>query len=141
MFACYRPILNFNIGYTKAETSLFFILEGGMFWLIVRVIFTVFNINIPFFVSWKPYAMLVQLACHRWSTNLLDVNLIEENKLDGCQRRELLFIVPGWFITYFHILTFEKNEQYGEDEMSQAVVFLYVFAFNFALTLYPLELY
>ena len=33
----------------------------------------------------------------------------------------------------------KKNEQYGEGEMSQAVVFGYVFAFNFSLTLSPLE--
>ena len=40
---------------------------------------------------------------------------------------------------YFQFLPFVNNEQYGEGEMSQAVVFVYVFAFNFALTLSPLE--
>ena len=31
------------------------------------------------------------------------------------------------------------NEQYGEGEMSRVVVFVYVSAFNFALTISPLE--
>ena len=47
LFACYRPIFTFNLGYTQAEPSLLFILEGGLFRLIVRVIFTGFNINFP----------------------------------------------------------------------------------------------
>ena len=34
-FACYRPILTFNLCYTEAEPSLLFILEGGLFCLIV----------------------------------------------------------------------------------------------------------
>ena len=38
-----------------------------------------------------------------------------------------------------HILHFLNNEQYGESEMSQAVVFVYFFSFNFALTLSPQE--
>ena len=38
-----------------------------------------------------------------------------------------------------HLLPFIKDEQYGEGEMSQDVVFVYVFAFNFALNLYPQE--
>ena len=138
-FACYHPIFTFYLGYTEEEPSLLFILEGGLLRLIVRVIFTVFNINIPFFISWKPYVVFVHLACNRWSTNLLDMDLIKENKLGGCQRWKLLFVVTGWFMTYFRLLPFVKNEQHGEGEMSQAVVFIYVFAFNFALTIYPLE--
>ena len=31
------------------------------------------------------------------------------------------------------------NEQYGEGEMSQVVVFVYVSVFNFTLALFPLE--
>ena len=62
----------------------------------------------------------------------------EENDLGGCQIWKLFFVVPGWFIPYFHLLPFVNNEQYGEGEMSQVVVFVYVFAFNFALTLFPL---
>ena len=140
MFACYRPIFTFGIGYTDAEPSLLFILEGGLFRLIVRVIFTGFNINFPFFVSWKPYVVFVHLACHRWSTNLLDVDLIEENELGGCQRWKLFFVVPGCFMPYFHLLYFVNNEQYVEGEISQVFVFMYVFTFNFALTISPLEL-
>ena len=34
---------------------------------------------------------------------------------------------------------FINNEQYGEVEMSQVVVFVYVFALNFTLTISPLE--
>ena len=40
---------------------------------------------------------------------------------------------------YFHLLLFVNNKQYGEGEIIQAVVFVYVFAFNFELTLFPLE--
>ena len=40
---------------------------------------------------------------------------------------------------YFHLLPFVNNKQYGEGEMSQAVVFAYFFSFNFALTLSPRE--
>ena len=40
-------------------------------------ILTIFNINIPFFISWKLNVVFVHLACHRWSTNLLDVDLIK----------------------------------------------------------------
>ena len=107
--------------------------------MIVCAIFTVLKINIPLFISWKPYVVLVQLACHRWPTNLLDVDLIEENKLGGCQRCTLFFVVSRRFMSYFYLSPFENNEQYGEGEMSQAVVFVYVFVFNFALTLSFLE--
>ena len=34
---------------------------------------------------------------------------------------------------YFHLITFVNNKQYGESEMSQVVVFVYIFAFNFHL--------
>ena len=125
LFACYRPVLNFDLGYTKAEPSLLFILEGGCFWLIVSVLFTGFNINLPFFISWKPYVEFVHLACNRCSTNLLDVNLNKENDLGGCQRRKLFLVVPGWFMPYFHLLPFVNNEKYGEGEMSQVGVFVY----------------
>ena len=42
-------------------------------------------------------------------------------------------------LAHFHLLPFVNNKQYGEGEMIQSVVFLYVFAFNFALTLSPQE--
>ena len=106
-----------------------FILEGGLFGLIVRVIFTIFNINIPFFISWKPNVVLFHLDCHRWSNNLLDVKLIEVNNLGWCQTRNLFFVVPVWFMTYFHLLPFFNDKQYGEGEMSQAVVIVYFFLF------------
>ena len=109
--------------------------------MIVRVIFTVLNINIPFFISWKPYVLFVHLACHMWSTNLMDVDLIEENELSGCQRWKFFFVIPGWFMPYLHLLPFVNNEQYGEGETSRFLVFVYVFAFNFALTLSPLEVH
>ena len=40
---------------------------------------------------------------------------------------------------YFHLLPFANKEQYEEGEMSQAVVFVYVFAFNFSLALFNQE--
>ena len=40
---------------------------------------------------------------------------------------------------YFRLLLLVNNEQYEEGEMSQAVVFVYIFAFNFAPTISPLE--
>ena len=92
-----------------------------------------------FFIYLKPYVVFVLLDFHRWSTNLLDVDLIEENKIGGCQRQKLFFVVPGWFMPYFHLPPFVNNEQYGEGEMSRVVVFIYVSAFSFALTLSPLE--
>ena len=42
---------------------------------------------------------------------------------------------------YLHLLQFVNTEQHGEDEMIQAVVFVYVFVFNFALNLSSLEVY
>ena len=92
-----------------------------------------------FFISWKPYVVFVHLACHRWSTNLLDVDLIEENKLDGCQRWKFFFVVPGWLVPYFYLLPFVNNKQYGEVGMSRVVVFVCAFAFYFSLHLSPLE--
>ena len=41
-------------------------------------------------------------------------------------------------MSYLHLLPFVNNEQYGEDEMSWFVLFVYVFAFNLALNLSPL---
>ena len=38
-------------------------------------------------------------------------------------------------MTYFHLLPFVKNEQYGEGEMNQAVVFVYLFSFHLILHL------
>ena len=96
LFACYHPILTINIGYTKAEDSLLFIPEGRISWLIVCVIFTCFIINVTLFISWKVYVVFVQLACHMWSTNLLDVELTKENELGGCQILKLFFVAPGW---------------------------------------------
>ena len=40
---------------------------------------------------------------------------------------------------YFHLPPFVNNKQYGEVEMSQAVVFVHVFSFNSKLTLSPME--
>ena len=40
---------------------------------------------------------------------------------------------------YFHLLPFVNNKEYGEGEMIQAIVFVYIFAFNFTLALSPLE--
>ena len=40
---------------------------------------------------------------------------------------------------YFHLLPYVTNEKYGEGEMSRVVVFFYVFAFNFSLTIFYLE--
>ena len=40
---------------------------------------------------------------------------------------------------YFHLLPLANNKQYGEGEMSRVVVYVYIFAFNFALTISPLE--
>ena len=47
LFTCYHPIFTFDIGYTKSEYSLLFILEGGIFRLIVRVIFTSLTSMLP----------------------------------------------------------------------------------------------
>ena len=107
--------------------------------MIICVISTIFNINIPLFISWKLYVLVVHLACHRWSTNLLDAYLIEENELGGCQRWKLVFFIPGWFMPYLHLLPFVNKKQYEEGKMSKAVAFVYVFAFNFAPTLSPQE--
>ena len=108
--------------------------------MIVPVIFTVFNINIPFFIFLKPYVVFVHLAYHRWSTNLLDVDLIEENDLGGCQRWKLFFVFPVWFMPYLRVLPFVNKKLYGEGEMSQAVVFVYVIELNFSLTISLLRL-
>ena len=107
--------------------------------MIFCVIFTGFNINIPSFVSWKPYVVFVHLDCHMWSTNLLDVDLIKEDDLGGCHIWKLFFVVPGWFMPYLYLPPFGNNEQYVDGEMSQVIVFVYVFSFNFSLTLSPLE--
>ena len=40
---------------------------------------------------------------------------------------------------YFHLLPFVNNEKYGEGEISQVVVFVYVFVFNYALIISPLK--
>ena len=74
-----------------------------------------------------------------WSTNLTHVERIEEKELSGYHIWKLFFVVLGWFMPYFHVLHFVNNEQYGEGGISRVVVFVYVFAFNFALTLSPLE--
>ena len=63
----------------------------------------------------------------------MDVDLIKENKLYGCHRRNLFFVIPGWDMTYFHLLSLVIDEQYGEDEMIQFDVFVYIFAFIFHL--------
>ena len=107
--------------------------------MIVRVIFTGFHIHFLLFISWKPYVVFFHQAYHRWSTNFLDVEIIEENDVGGCQTWKFFFVILGWFMPYFHLLPFLINEQYGEGEMSRVFVFVYVFAFNFALTLSSLE--
>ena len=64
----------------------------------------------------------------RWRSNL-------SNLLD----MKLFFVVSGLFMPYFHLPPFVKNEQCGEGEMSQDVVFVYFIFFLSALTLSPLE--
>ena len=109
--------------------------------MIVCVVFTGFNINVPFFIYWKLYVVFVQLYCHRWSTKLLDVELVEENDLDGCQRWKLFFVVPGQFMTYFDLLSFVNNKQYGEGEMSLSTFPHSSYRVDFATPLYPLEVF
>ena len=70
----------------------------------------------------------------------MDVDLIKENKLGGCQIRKFFFVVPVWDMPYFHLLPFVISKQYVEVEMSRVVVFFYIAEFNFAPTIYPLEL-
>ena len=84
--------------------------------------------------------MFNKLAYRRWSTDLLDVEIIKENKLGGFQRWKLFFFVPGWFMSYFHLLPFVDNGKYVEGEMSQFFFFAYFFALNFALNISPMEL-
>ena len=114
LFACYCPFFTSNLGYTKAESSLLFIIEVGLFRLIVCVIFTPFHINVTVFISWKPYVMLVTFTCRRCSTDVLYVDLIKEKKLGRRQRRKLFFVIPGWDMIFFHLFLFVINEQYGE---------------------------
>ena len=84
LFSCYHPIFTFDIVYTGRIFSLISSWRWT-FQFVVRTIFTGCNINVPIFFPWKPYSVLVKLACHRWSTDLLDMDLIEENKLGRCQ--------------------------------------------------------
>ena len=102
--ACYRPLFNFDLGQTKAESSLLFILKGRLFWLIVYIIFNPFNINVTVFISWKSYVIFITFTCSRCPTELLDVELIKENKLGIFQRRKLLSVIPGWYMPCFHLL-------------------------------------
>ena len=104
--SCYLTFFTFYLGHTKVESSLLFVLEGRLFWLIVCVIFTTFNINVILFISWKPYVMPVKLTCRRWSTDLLDVDLIKENKLGGCHRGKLFLVIPLWYMPCLHIPPF-----------------------------------
>ena len=83
---------------------------------------------------------LFHLACPRWFTNLLDVDLIEEKRAGWMSDMEVGFVIPGWFMPYFHLLTFGNSKQYGEGEMSRFIVFVYVFVFNLALALSSKEL-
>ena len=76
------------------------------------------------------------LVCHSWSTDLLDVDLIKENDLDGSQIWKLFFFIPVWFMSYFHLLSLVNYKQYGEGEMSRVVVFVNVLVFNFSLTIF-----
>ena len=62
--------------------------------------------------------MFVTFTCRGWSTDLLDVDLIKEDKLGIFQRRKLFFVIPGWDMPCFRLLPFVINEQYGEGEMS-----------------------
>ena len=48
--------------------------------------------------------------------------------------------VPGWFMSYFHLPPLLDNLKYVEGKISQFFVFVYFFAFNFALNISPLEL-
>ena len=67
--------------------------------------------------------MFITFTCIRWSTEFLDVDPIEENKLGRYHKRMLLFFLPGWYMPHFHLLPFVINKRYGEGEMSRVVVF------------------
>ena len=106
--------------------------------MIVCVIFTFFNIFVPLFISCKPYVMFVDPTCWMWSSNLLYLDLIEENELGGFERKNLFFVIPVSYMPYFLLLPFVIIKQYGEGEISRCVVFVYVLVFNFILTIFPL---
>ena len=76
--ACYSPFFTFDVGYTEVESSLLLLLEGRLFWLIVRVMFTDFNINVPVVIYWKPYVMFIKFTSRKWSYEFLDVKLTEK---------------------------------------------------------------
>ena len=42
---------------------------------------------------------------------MFNVELTEENKLSRCQRRKLLFVVPGWEMPNFHLHPFLINKK------------------------------
>ena len=103
---CYYTILfTFYLSYTKTKFTLKLIIKGYPFWLIVCVINTYFHIHSPFFISWKKNLFVLPTWC-RWSANLFDLKLVKEYKLDGCQWRNLGFVVTGWYMPYFHLYPF-----------------------------------
>ena len=83
--------------------------------------------------------MFITFTCRRCSTELLDVELIEEKKLGRCQGSKLLFVLPLWDIPHFYLIPFLINKQYVEGEILRVIVFVYVFSFNLALTTFPME--
>ena len=70
---------------------------------------------------------------------MLDMNISKENELGVCQRCKLFFVVSWCFMPYFHLTPFVNKKQFREDEISQVVVFVHLFVFNFAIALSPLK--
>ena len=64
---------------------LLLVLKGFPLQLIFRFINTSFHIHFIFFIDWKQNIIIIHPTFCRWSADLLDVNLVKEYKLGGCQ--------------------------------------------------------
>ena len=138
----YCPILTFYLSHTKTESSLLLVFKCCFLWLIVCIINTSFFIHSPSFCSWKHNITLIWQTCWGCTTDLFDINVVNEYNLYGFQWRELGFILIGWYMHYFHIFPFVLSKQYGEGEISRdSSLFMHnIFSpLWYVLTLYPLE--
>ena len=99
--------------------------------MIVCPILNILNINITFFISWKPNVVFVHLACHMWSTNLFDVDLNRRKQAELMSETEVIICRTRMVRALFPPPPFCKKKQYGEGEMSQAVVFVYFIIYIF----------
>ena len=77
-------------------------------------------------------------TCCTWSSDFFLFEPCQRIQVGWMSMKEAGFVVIGWYMLYFRLLSFVISEKYGESEMSSVVILVSVSSFFCLLIVYLL---